>query len=114
MVNITKGDKEFIFEVQGLHKLWALKSEIRIPFDHIVKAYQDESQISDFNFAKIIGTNMPYGLHAGTFYQNGGIIFMDVANKKNAIIIDLKDEKYKQMIVEVQDPAQSISVLNGK
>ena len=92
MVNITKTENDFVFEVKGLHKLWALKSEIRIPTEHVVKAYQDETQIKNFNIAKIIGTNMPYGLHAGTFYQNGGVIFMDVANKKNAIIVDLKDE----------------------
>ena len=114
MVNITKTDKEFVFEIKGMHKVWALKSEIRIPVDHVIKAYQDDSQIKKFNIAKIIGTNMPFGLHAGTFLQNGGVIFMDVSNKKNAIIIDLKDEKYKQMIVEVKNPAESIALLERK
>ena len=114
MVSIIKSDKDFIFEIEGMHKLWALKSEIRIPFDHIEKVYQDETQIKDFNFAKIIGTNIPYGLHAGTFYQNGGKIFMDVLNKKNALIIDLKDENYKQMIIEVENPIESIALLSQK
>jgi hypothetical protein len=114
MVNITKNDNDFVFEVKGLHKVWAFKSEIRIPVEHVVKAYQDETQIKDFNIAKIIGTNVPYGLHAGTFYQNGGIIFMDMSNKKNAIILDLKDEKYKQFIIEVENPDEAIALLNRK
>lgn len=112
MVTITKSGDHFNFEIQGLHKIWALKSEIRIPVEHIVSAYQDEAQIKKFNFAKIIGTNVPYGLHAGTFYQNGGVIFMDVSDRKNAIIVDLEDEKYKQMIIEVEDPQAAIALLN--
>lgn len=114
MVSVTKNDKEFIFEIKGMHKFWALKSEIRIPAEHIVKVYQDETQIKDFNFAKIIGTNIPYGLHAGTFYQNGGMIFMDVSSKKNAIIIDLKGERYNKMILEVENPQSSLELLNQK
>lgn len=112
MVNITKAENEFVFEVKGLQKVWALKSEIRIPAEHVIKAYQDETQIKNFTISKILGTNMPYGLHAGTFHQDGGVIFMDVSEKKNAIIVDLKDEKYKQMIVEVQNPAESLALLN--
>jgi hypothetical protein len=114
MVSITKSDKNFIFEIKGMHKLWALKSEIIIPSEHIVKVYQDETQIKDFNFAKIIGTNIPFGLHAGTFYKDGGVIFMDVSDKKKAIILDLKDEKYKQMIIEVENPSASLALLNQK
>lgn len=112
MVGISKVEDHFVFEIQGMHKIWALKSEIKIPVDHVKQAYQDETQIKNFNLSKIIGTNVPYGLHAGTFYQNGGIIFMDVSNKKNAIIIDLEDEKYKQMIIEVEDTEQALALLN--
>jgi hypothetical protein len=49
------------------------KSEIKIPNDHIIKAYQDETKIKDWYMSKLISTNMPYVLNAGTFYQDGGI-----------------------------------------
>ena len=114
MVKITRTENETTFEIVGLHKLWAFKSEIKIPNDHIIKAYQDETKIKNWYAAKLIGTNMPYVLNAGTFYQDGGMIFMDVAKKENAIIIDLKDENYKQLIIEVQDPLDSINRLNTK
>jgi hypothetical protein len=114
MVKITKTEKETTFEIIGLHKLWAFKSEIKIPNDHIINAYQDETKIKDWYMAKLIGTNMPYVLNAGTFYQDGGKIFMDVAKKEKAIIIELKDENYKQLIIEVEDPLESINVINKK
>jgi hypothetical protein len=113
MVTITKTATETTFEIIGLHKLWALKNEIKIPNEHIVKAYQDTDKIKNWYAAKLLGTNMPYFLNAGTFYQDGGIIFMDVANKQNAIIIDLKDEKYKQLIIEVADPSAAIKLIGS-
>jgi hypothetical protein len=111
MVHITRNETETIFEIKGLHKLWAFKNEIRIPNEHIIKAYQDEKQLQDWYALKLIGTNMPYVLNAGTFYHHGGIIFMDVAHKQNAVIIDLKDEKYTQLIIEVADPKEAIQLL---
>ena len=114
MVTITKNKTETTFEINGLHKLWAFKSEIKIPNEHILKAYYDEAKIKNWYALKLIGTNMPYLLNAGTFYQDGGIMFMDVANKHNAIIIDLKDEKYKQLIIEVADPIAAIKLLNNE
>ena len=112
MVTITRNEIETIFEINGLHKLWAFKNEIKIPNEHIVEAYQDEDQIKNWYGLKLIGTNMPYILNAGTFYHDGGVIFMDVAQKQNAVIIDLKDEKYKQLIIEVADPLSAIKLLN--
>ncbi len=39
MVTIEKRDNNFIFTIHGLHKLWALKSELTIPAENIITAY---------------------------------------------------------------------------
>jgi hypothetical protein len=41
VVTIKKIDNSFLFELEGMHKLWAFKSEIKIPCEHVLKAYQD-------------------------------------------------------------------------
>ena len=43
MVTIEKKDENFLFEIQGLHKLWTLKSQLIIPAAHIIKAYKKNS-----------------------------------------------------------------------
>jgi len=113
MVKITKNSTDTLFEIKGLHKFWALKSEIKIPNEHIVKAFQNEEHIKNWYALKLIGTNVPFGLHAGTFYQDGSKIFMDLVNKQNAIIVELKDENYKELIIEVEDPEIAIKLING-
>jgi len=53
------------------------------------------------------GTNVPGVITAGTFYQDGKRVFWDVHNPEKTIIIDLHDERYNELVVEVDDPNAS-------
>ena len=110
MVLVRKRDTKAIFEIQGLHKLWALKSRIEIPIAHICNAriYND----TDDRWWKGIrapGTFIPGFITAGTFHRDGKKLFWDVVNTKNAIVIDLENESYDQLIIEVRNPAALIA-----
>ena len=56
---------------------------------------------------------MPSIITAGTFYKSGSKIFWDVVNMENCIIVDLIDEEYKQLIIEVENPREAIRLLRG-
>jgi len=115
MVKITKEDNHFVFDVQGLHKLWAFKSSLRIPIDNIKKAYQDLDAISQsWKGWRAPGTSIPFLITAGTYHLEGNKIFWDVVNKENTIIIDLDDADYQQLIIEVENPEQAIALLSSK
>ena len=43
----------------------------------------------------------------------GQHVFWDVANPQNAIAIDLTDEGYSQLIVEVADPDAAVNLIRG-
>jgi hypothetical protein len=113
MVNITKENGYFIFEVKGMHKLWALKNEIKIPVQHIKIVHQDFDSIGGWKGWRIPGTHIPSIITAGTFYLHGDKIFWDVMNESNSIIVELEHEDYKQLIIEVEDPAYAIKLLTG-
>ena len=114
MVTIDKQDDNFIFEVNGMHKLWALKSQLTIPAEHILNAHQDLESIKGWRGWKLPGTFIPSIITAGTFYKHGNKIFWDASNIEKCIIVDLKDEDYNQLIIEVENPASSIEVLTNK
>ena len=57
------------------------------------------------------GTNIPGVLTAGTFYQDGKRIFWDVHRPEKAIVIDLHDERFSQLIVEVADPQDAVKLI---
>ena len=60
------------------------------------------------------GTSIPSVITAGTFYKEGNKIFWDVSNIENCIIVELKDEDYKQLIIEVENPVDAIQLLTMK
>lgn len=111
MVTVTKKADTFLFEVEGLHKIWALKNQLSIATKNIVRAYQDDSELTGWKGWRMPGTHIPYVITAGTYYKNGDRTFWDVVNKENAIIIKLKDEKYQKLIIEVDNPTAVIQLL---
>ena len=111
MVQITKDEKETTLEIMGLHKLWAFKSQLKIPNEHILNAYQNEAELSNWQRIRMPGTSIPFLIHAGTFYEINSTIFMDIVNKKNAIIVELKDEFYNKLMIEVENPEAAIALL---
>jgi hypothetical protein len=113
MITITKQDGNFIFNVHGMHKLWAFKSQLTIPQENVLDAHQNLESIKGWQGWRAPGTYIPSIITAGTFYKEGNKIFWDVANKDNCIIVELKDEDYKQLIIEVENTAEAIRLLTG-
>jgi hypothetical protein len=53
---------------------------------------------------KVAGTAIPHVFRAGIFYQEGGFVFWDVHRPEKTIVIDLEDEHFAKLILEVADP----------
>ena len=95
-------------------KLWAFKSELSIPFENIINAHQNTTSVKGWKGWRAPGTFIPSIITAGTFYKDGNKIFWDVSNIENCIIVDLKDEDYKQLIIEVESPTDALEILNNR
>ena len=114
MVEITVTDESAVFEVKGLHKLWAFRSRIEVPREHILGARVDpEVARGWWHGFRAPGTQLP-GLTAGTFYEHGKKVFWDVNDPEKTIVVELADERYNELIVEVADPEAAVALLTGK
>lgn len=107
MVTIEIQDNLLILNVQGWDRLWAFKSHMEIPLENVSHAYVDPSiSLGWWQGIRAPGTHIPGLIVAGTFYKDGKRIFWDVKNAENILIIDLNDERYHQLIVEVENPTE--------
>jgi len=113
MVEVTRDGPTIVFNVQGMHKVWALKSRLEIPAAHIRGARCDPAVVQGWKGWRAPGTSIPGILTAGTFYLEGRRIFWDVANPANAVVVDLDDETFNQLVIEVQDPDQAVALLTA-
>jgi len=113
MVKITKENQKFIFEVLGMHKLWAFKSQLEIPVEDILDAYQNPEELKEWRGWRAPGTALPFVITAGTYHLEGKKVFWDVTNKAKTIIIKLKDQDYEKLVIDVENPTEAISLLKG-
>ena len=112
MVRISINGDRVLLEVQGWDKLWALKSQLEFPLDHITEVRVDpEPARGWWHGLRFPGTNIPGVLTAGSFYQHDGAVFYDVHDPEHTIVLELNHEHYQRLVVEVEDPQGAVTLL---
>jgi len=114
MVDLTITDGNLVLNVRGTDKLWAFKSSMAIPLHHVAGIRADpEIARTWWHGLKMPGTSIPGVITAGTYYKDGKRVFWDVHNADNTVVIDLRDEHYDQLVVEVADANAAVGLLKG-
>jgi len=112
MVNISIEGDLIHLDVEGVDKLWALRSHLEFPLSHVRSVHVDPAAARGWwHGLKLWGSNVPGILTAGTFYQQGGIVFYDVHDPERTIVLELDHEHYDRLIVEVEEPQRAREVI---
>ena len=114
MVDVTIDGDTAAFNVEGLHKLWSLRSRLQIPLAHILEVEVNAEQVGRWwHGFKVIGTDVPGLFAGGTFYYHGEIVFWDVNDPASTIIVSLEHERYRKLILQVADPDETVAMLRA-
>lgn len=112
MVGLSIADGMLRLHVRGADALWALKSSLVIPIQHVTGVRADPTVAHGwFHGLRMPGTNIPGVITAGTFYQDGKRVFWDVHNPENTVVIELRDERYNELVIEVADPLATVAAI---
>jgi hypothetical protein len=106
MTRVEIVDGRLKIEVLGWHKFWAFKSRLDFPLEHVVGAerYVREKHQLDWRTIRAPGTSLPRVIIAGTYHNRGRHYFYDVCKYSRAVVIELREEWYARVIVEVEEP----------
>src|SRR5258707_13352905 len=114
MVDVTIQDGRARFNVEGLDKLWSFRSVIEIPLAHITNVEADPDQVGRWwHGFKVIGTDVPGLFAAGTFYYHRELVFWDVRDPAQTVIVSLEHERYKKLITQVADVRATVERLRA-
>jgi hypothetical protein len=114
MVDLTLAVGKLILQVEGADKLWSLKSRLEIPLAHVAGIRADpEIGRGWYHGIRMPGTSIPGVITAGTFYQDGKRVFWDVHDPEKTVVIDLHDERFNELVVEVADPQGAVQRVRG-
>jgi hypothetical protein len=112
VVDVTIEGDRIRFEMEGWDKFWSLRSRLEFPLSHISSVRQDSEPARGWwHGFRVMGTNLPGVLTAGTFYQHEGAVFYDVRDPERTIVFELAHEHYRRLVVEVKDPAGTVALV---
>jgi hypothetical protein len=104
----VSGDS-LVVHIEGADRLWAIRSRLEIPVANVVSAAPASAEARKWlHGIRVGGTHIPGVLSAGRFYSDGHLVFWDVHDADKAIGIELRDERYARLVIEVADPEAAI------
>ena len=112
MVTVTIEGDRLHLAVEGFDQFWSLRSHLEFPLSHIRSVRVDpEAARGWWHGLRLGGTQIPGVLTAGSFYQQGGMVFYDVHDPDGTIVLELDHEHYKRLIVEVEEPEKMAAMI---
>ena len=112
MADVEYTGDTLVVHVKGWDKIWALKSRLEIPREHVIGAGPVGEEARQWKGWRMPGTQIPGVMTASTFIKEGGRVFWDLHDADRAIAIRLRDDQYRELIVEVADPTATIDLIN--
>ncbi|MFF4778029.1 hypothetical protein [Microtetraspora fusca] len=113
MARVQIDGDTLVVVIEGLDKLWALKSRLTIPLSNVRGATHDPGVIMESKGVRAPGTHVPGVITAGSFHLDGERVFWDVQNPAKAVVIELADERYARLVVQVDDPRATVALIEG-
>ena len=101
-----------IVHVRGMDRLWALKSRLEIPLSHVVGAEVNLEVARQWRKGiRAPGSHVPGVITAGTLHQDDERVFWDVHDPEKTVVIQLRDERYARLVIEVEDPRATTAAI---
>ncbi|MEU4746226.1 hypothetical protein AB0G02_37995 [Actinosynnema sp. NPDC023658] len=113
MAKIDIDGDDLVVTIEGLDRLWALKSRLTIPLANVRGATADPGIAGEPKGNRAPGAHVPGVITAGTFHLDGERVFWDVHDPAKAVVIELADERYARLVVEVEDPRAVVALVEN-
>ncbi|MEU4532421.1 hypothetical protein AB0F49_29735 [Micromonospora ureilytica] len=111
MANVLIDGDDLVVQIEGMDRLWSLKSRMVIPLANVRGATADPGIAAEPKGLRAPGTSLPGVITAGTFHQDGERVFWNIRDGARAVVIELADEHYARLVVEVADPAATVALI---
>jgi hypothetical protein len=113
MAEVELAQDALIVHVEGMDRLFARRIRLEVPLSHVEGAEADPQEARRrWHGIMKRGIWVPGSITAGTYYQEGELVFWDVHDPQKTVVIRLRDERYRRLVIEVKDPEATVARLN--
>ncbi|MEO3977874.1 hypothetical protein [Streptomyces sp. CAU 1734] len=111
MAQVSIDGDRLVVTMEGLDRVWALKSAVTVPLAHVRGATADPGIVRGRKGVRAPGTHFPGVITAGTFHTREGRVFWAVRDAAKAVVIELTGERYARLVVQVDDPRATVALI---
>lgn len=104
---------DLVVVIEGLDKLWAFKGGLTIPLANVRGATADPGIATEPKGIRAPGSHVPGVITAGTFHQDGEKVFWHVKDPSKAVVVELADEEYVRLVLQVDDPRATVALVEN-
>jgi hypothetical protein len=101
--------------LRGLDVVWAARRRFVVPLGHVKRARIDPglARHGPWLGAGYTDALLDYAVAAGPMLVHGRHEFWDVHHPDHAVVIELEDEPYERLVLEVRDPEGTAAAVNA-
>lgn len=112
MARIDIADHQLTITLGRAGKVWAMRRGLSVPLAHVRGATVDPGAAREPKGRRSPGLHIPGVAAVGTFHREGEKTLWEVYRGTRAIVIQLADESYDRVVVEVDDPRAAVEHIN--
>ena len=115
MVELTIEGDLAVFRVVSWYRRWAIASlrEVRVPLAHIHGARHERPPSPLMKGWTNLGCWIPGVITFGSYQVHGERHFYDVMDWSKVVVVNVQNERYSRLAVQVEDPPAAVRLLNG-
>jgi hypothetical protein len=100
---------------RGLDVVWTTRRRITVPLEHIRGARIDPDVVRHGPWlgAGYTDALLDYTVAAGPMFVHGRHEFWDVHFPERTMVVDLADEQYERLVIDVDDPEATVAQINA-
>lgn len=109
--NVFIENDQLIVEPVGIDKVWTVHQKLVFPMSNVMHAEIEPDILKQPKELKFYGL-ATFNQWRGVFIKNGIKKFYNVSRHDQPVVIQLRNEKYAQLILGVDNPQQLVKKIN--
>jgi hypothetical protein len=110
MATVTIDHDTLTVELSLTERVITLHGSITIPLEHVSGVSREHVSFPWFSALRV-GAAIPFVKIAGSFWNADGWIFYDYRDPAACVTFTLHDEKFRALVVQIDDPLQREAVI---
>jgi hypothetical protein len=112
MAEVELTTDTLVIHAQVRDRILTFRSRLEIPLTYVVGAEADpEIARAWWGGFESSGLQVPEVGTVSSLYKDGGRVFWNVHHPEKNVVIQLRDEKYTQLVIEVKEPAAMVATI---